>query len=299
LGYKRFNLSYGERLRYRALRPDRESSESASDASRGGFENWREGEPTSLSERAGAALVALGLTGSEVKAYVALLKGGTMTASDVSREARIPYSKVYDALESLHSKGWVEEQKSRPIVYTAKPPDTALEELKSRQETARREREQVALEELMSVYVSRGEQEKPDIWIMRGTNEILSRVKNLLLNCRSELLIALPPQLLPFSERIEPLLGALKEKGVKCLVLTSPEVAAEDAARLSRYAEVRTRKTMYGGGLVSDSREVVLLLGGGDQGSLPLAIWASHHGLASFAKDYFEFLWSSQGTTKV
>ena len=79
----------------------------------------------------------------------------------------------------------------------------------------------------MGIYVSRGEQEKPDIWIMRGTNEILSRVKNLLLNCRTELLIALPPQLLPFTERMEPLLATLKEKGVKNLILTSPGPAAE------------------------------------------------------------------------
>lgn len=222
-----------------------------------------------------------------------------MTASDVSREARIPYSKVYEALESLHRRGLVEEQKSRPIVYTARPPDTALEELRTRQDTERREKEQVALEELMSIYVSRGEQEKPDIWIMRGTNEILSRVKNLLLNCRTELLIALPSQLAPFTDRIEPLMAALKERGVKCLILTSPDLPKEASDQLAKHAEVRTRKTMYGGGLISDSREVVLLLGGGEQGGLPLAIWASHHGLASFAKDYFEFLWDSPGTTRV
>jgi HTH-type transcriptional regulator, sugar sensing transcriptional regulator len=252
-----------------------------------------------LSERAAAAVESLGLTGSEVKAYVALLKGGSMNASDVSREARIPYSKVYDALESLHARGWVEVQKGRPIVYTAKPPDAALEELRARQDTERKEMEQVALDELMGIYVSRGEQEKPDIWIMRGTNEILSRVKNLLINCRTELLVALPPQLLPFTERIEPLLATLKEKGVKSLILTSTELPEGSAVKLARYAEIRTRKTMYGGGLISDSREVILLLGGGDQGSLPLAIWASHHGLASFARDYFEFLWNSQGTTKL
>ncbi len=253
----------------------------------------------SLSERASASLEGLGLTGSEVKAYIALLKGGTMTASEVSREARIPYSKVYDALESLHRRGWIEEQKSRPIVYTAKPPDAALEELKARQETERKEREQIALEELMGIYVSRGEQERPDIWIMRGTNEILSRVKNLLLNCRTELLIALPPQLVSFTDRIDPLMATLKEKGVKSLILTSPEIPQESAAKLSKYAEIRTRKTMYGGGLVSDSREVVLLLAGGEPGGLPLAIWASHHGLASFAKDYFEFLWNSPETSKI
>lgn len=252
----------------------------------------------SLSERAASSLEGLGLTGSEVKAYVALLRGGSMAASDVSREARIPYSKVYDALESLHRRGLVEEQKSRPTVYTAKPPDTALEELRARQETERKEKEQVALEELMRIYVSRGEQERPDIWIMRGTNEILSRVKNLLLNCRTELLIALPAQLAPFTGSIEPLMAALKEKGVKCLILTSTDLPREASDPLARYAEVRKRKTMYGGGLVSDSREVVLLLGGGEQGGLPLAIWASHHGLASFARDYFEFLWNSTGTTR-
>jgi sugar-specific transcriptional regulator TrmB len=260
---------------------------------------FRRGEGLSLSERASTSLEALGLTGSEVKAYVALLKGGTMTASDVSREARIPYSKVYDALESLHRRGLVEEQKSRPMVYTAKPPDVALEELRATQEMERKEKEQVALEELMGIYVSRGEQEKPDIWIMRGTNEILSRVKNLLLNCRTELMVALPAQLAPLTDRIEPLLAALKEKGVRCLILTSADLPKEASEPLARYAEVRTRKTMYGGGLVSDAREVVLLLGGGEQGGTPLAIWASHHGLASFAKDYFEFLWNSQETVRV
>src|SRR6059058_2811191 len=91
----------------------------------------------SLSERALSALKELGLTGTEVKAYISLLRGGTMTANDVSREARIPYSKVYDALESLHEKGWVDEQKSRPVVYTARPPDTAIAELKSRYEAER------------------------------------------------------------------------------------------------------------------------------------------------------------------
>lgn len=94
-------------------------------------------------------------------------------------------------------------------------------------------------------------------------------------------------------------MAVLKERGVKSLILTSPDLAGGVAEKLSRFAEIRTRKTMYGGGLVSDSREVVLLLGEGEQGTLPLAIWASHYGLANFAKDYFDFLWNSQETSKV
>ncbi len=224
----------------------------------------------SLSERALSALKELGLTGTEVKAYISLLRGGTMTANDVSREARIPYSKVYDALESLHEKGWVDEQKSRPVVYTARPPDTAIAELKSRYEAERREKEQYALQELIGVQKNKSEQEKQDIWIVRGYGEILSRVKSLLLNCRTELLIALPPQLLPFTDQLLPLMATLKEKGVKGQLLTSPSVSAASIEQLSRVAEVRARKTMYGGGVIADAREVVLLLGGGDQPNTPL-----------------------------
>jgi sugar-specific transcriptional regulator TrmB len=253
----------------------------------------------SLSDRGISALDDLGLTGTEVKAYLALLRGGTMTANDVSRAARIPYSKVYSALETLREKGWVDMQKRRPVVYTAKPPDAALQELKSKYETERSEKEQLALKELMGIYERRGEQEKQDIWIMRGNNEIISRVKNLILNCRNELLIALPTQLLPFTEQVMPLLTALKEKGVRNQILASPGPSARALEELAKVAEVRTRKTMYGGGVIADAREVVLLLGGGEQATEPLAIWADHHGLASFAKDYFEFLWNSQGTQKV
>jgi HTH-type transcriptional regulator, sugar sensing transcriptional regulator len=91
-------------------------------------------------------------------------------------------------------------------------------------------------------------------------------------------------------------MAALKEKGVKCHVLTSPDLSKDATEQLSKHAEIRKRETMYGGGLISDAREVVLLLGSGEQGGLPLAIWASHHGLARFAKDYFEFLWNSPET---
>jgi HTH-type transcriptional regulator, sugar sensing transcriptional regulator len=248
----------------------------------------------SISDRAESAMERLGLTGSEVKAYMALLSGGSMTASAVSSAARIPYSKVYDALLSLKEKGWIEEQKSRPAVYTAKPPDAAVEEMRSRQEEERKEHEKVALAELMRAYADRGIQEKPDIWIMRGTGEILSRLKNVLANCRTEMLIAFPPQLTPFTEQMAPFLTTLKEKGVKNMILTTHETPKDAVKVLSQASEVRVRPTMYGGGIISDSKEVVLLLGGGEQGSEPLAIWASHRGLARFAKEYFEVLWDSK-----
>jgi len=255
----------------------------------------------SVSDKAATALEGLGLTKTEIRSYAALLEGGTMTASEVSRAARVPYSKVYQALESLHEKGWVDRQRSRPILYTAKPPESALEELRSQHESETREREKVALAELVSIYEKKGEQERPDIWILRGTSEILSRVKNTVVNSRNELLIALPVGIAPYAEQVASLLTAVKERGVKISILTSVGLPEESLSALSASSEVRTRKMMFGGGVVADSKDVVLLLGGGggkEGSNSALAIWADHPGLASFARDYFQFLWNSRETVK-
>jgi len=254
----------------------------------------------SVSERAATALEGLGLTKSEIRSYVALLVGGTMTANEVSREARVPYSKVYQALESLHKKGWVDRQRSRPIIYTAKPPESALVELRSQNESDMRQREKVALAELVGIYEKKGEQERPDIWILRGTSEILSRVKRTIVNSRDELLIALPVGIAPYADQVGSLLAALKERGVKISILTSLDLPEGSLSALSASADVRTRRMMFGGGVIADSKDVVLLLGGGGKGggNSPLAIWADHPGLASFARDYFQFLWKSRETVK-
>jgi len=255
----------------------------------------------SLSEKASSAIQGLGLTKTEIRVYVALLESGTMTASEVSKAARVPYSKVYQALESLHRKGWVDRQRSRPIIYTAKPPESALEELRSLHESETREMEKVALAELASIYEKKGEQERPDIWILRGTTEILSRVKSTIVNSRDELLIALPVGIAPYADQVASLLTALKERGVKISILTSLDLPGASLSALSASADVRIRRMMFGGGVIADSKDVVLLLGGGGRGGAensPLAIWADHPGLASFARDYFQFLWKSRETVK-
>jgi hypothetical protein len=52
---------------------------------------------------------------------------------------------------------------------------------------------------------------------------------------------------------------------------------------------------MFGGGVIGDINQVMILLGNGrnERGSIePIAIWANHIGLAGFAKEYFRYLWA-------
>ncbi|TFF91191.1 TrmB family transcriptional regulator, partial [Candidatus Thorarchaeota archaeon] len=75
-----------------------------------------------VSENALKALRELGLTEYETSAYLALVDGGKMAASDISSESGVPYSRIYDVLGRLEEKGFVQIQRGRPTLYTAKAP---------------------------------------------------------------------------------------------------------------------------------------------------------------------------------
>ena len=65
-------------------------------------------------------LRAYGLNGYEAKAYFTLLAAGESKAGDVARKAGVPQSKVYDILDRLASKGFVEQNDdARPKEYKA------------------------------------------------------------------------------------------------------------------------------------------------------------------------------------
>ena len=73
-----------------------------------------------------------------------------------------------------------------------------------------------------------------------------------------------------------------------------PESAGrETIRRLRESAEVRTRESLFGGGIISDDNKIILLLGEDPEKGLTLAISSDHVGLVRFGKSYFEYLWES------
>jgi HTH-type transcriptional regulator, sugar sensing transcriptional regulator len=63
---------------------------------------------------------------------------------------------------------------------------------------------------------------------------------------------------------------------------------------ISRVADVRVKDSMFGGGVIGDTSQVMILLGDAKSrvgNPEPIAIWANHSGLARFAKEYFQYLW--------
>jgi sugar-specific transcriptional regulator TrmB len=244
-----------------------------------------------ISDVARRSLQQFGLTDYEIRSYTSLLEIGPATASELSEASEVPYSKIYEVLGSLEKKGWIEMEHGRPSKYYPKPPSVATEIARSRLETAFKTNETLVLEELQPLYEKKGVRERPDIWIVRGEFNVLAKVRETIEHVQKEILAAVPTLPDAIAEALIPIVKTIVDRGVKVQLMTMKAPMRESMNRLTKLCEVRVREQMFGGGIIADGREVILLLGQEGDEAVSLGIWSDHIGLAKFAKNYFEYLW--------
>jgi sugar-specific transcriptional regulator TrmB len=232
----------------------------------------------------------MGLTNYEIDAYLALLESGQMTAVEVSKKGNVPYSKVYEVLNSLRNKGWIRRVESRPNRYYPLPPIQALTSTKIRFEDKCKSWEQAVASELQPLYEKRELVERPDILILHGQSSVVAKLMETLKKAKKEIMIAVPKfakNMLISNFPIE----AFQKNHLNIKLMIAGK--AEDwkgAKKLGGVAELRVRDQMFGGGIIVDGKEAMLFLG---EEKPILVIWSNHVGLVQFARDYFQFLWNS------
>lgn len=247
----------------------------------------------SISPDAKRALDRMGMTGYEIKLFMSLLRRGEQTARSLSDRTGVPYSRIYAVLESLKTKGCIESDNSRPTNYFARSPQMATEAAKQRLEVEFAESQRIIQRELTPIYEKSGTRERPDVWVLTGALNIASKMLELVESCRNEVLIALPEAGQMLVKQALPRLRALRDRNVDITILTSDRMDTEALRAGARIANIKIRKGLFGGGIISDHRYVVILLGsevGSGSQSTAVAIWADHPGLARFAREYFEYL---------
>lgn len=247
----------------------------------------------SISENTREILREMGLNAYETDAYITLLEGGQMTAMEISREAPVPYSKIYEVLNSLKEKGWVKSTESRPFKYYPVPPVEAMAFTKLRLEDKYQSWESTVAEELQPLYEKRELVERPDILILRGQQAVLTKLEEVLKKATKEIMIAAPEFARTIIASADPLMSGFK-KTVSVKLMTAGK--AEDWIFLKKFLgvnELRIRDHMFGGGVIADGKEAMLFLG---EDKPSLVIWSDHVGLVGFAREYFQFLWDSSAT---
>lgn len=247
-----------------------------------------------VSEKVKSALGDLGLTEYETRAYIGLVSTGPTTAGDLSDVSNVPYSRIYNVLSKLEEKGWIESQSGRPARYRAKPPSETLSLVKLKKEEEIKRASETIEQELEPLYEEEeAEVEKPDIWTIRGSRELLGRIKEMLADAEMSILVTLPSLGKDF-DGIEDYIPLLDRNGLDVRVLMSVDKKLLQAFDSLSNAEVRVREPLFGGGVIVDGKEVLLILE--SEGRI-LGIWSEEIGLAKFAKEYFEYLWSDSKET--
>jgi sugar-specific transcriptional regulator TrmB len=247
----------------------------------------------SISENTRVTLREMGLNAYEIDAYTALLEEGEMTAMEISRKAAVPYSKIYEVLNSLKEKGWVKSRESRPTKYYPVPPVEAATFTKIRMEDKYHKWEETVAVELQPLYEKRELVERADMLMLHGQQAVLTKLDEVLNKATKEVMIAAPEFARPIIALAESLLGSVKKTvGIKLMVAGKTEdwMFLKKSASIS---ELRVRDHMFGGGLIADGKEAMLFLG---EDKPSLVIWSNHVGLVGFAREYFQFLWDSSAT---
>jgi sugar-specific transcriptional regulator TrmB len=247
-----------------------------------------------VNENTRVALREMDLNAYEIDAYLVLLEGGQMTAMEISQQATVPYSKMYEVLNSLKEKGWIKSSETRPFKYYPVPPLEATRSTKLRLEDKYLNWENTVAENLQPLYEKRELVERPDMLILHGQQAVLTKLEEVLKKASIEIVIAAPEFAKPVITLAEPLLGSGLKKTVSVKLMAAGK--KEDWLFLKKYSglkELRIRDHMFGGGVIADGKEAMLFLG---EDKPTLVIWSNHVGLVGFAREYFQFLWDSSAT---
>ncbi len=175
-------------------------------------------------ERGVAALTALGLTPTEARLYLALLRGHPATGYELANRAGVPRSAVYAALRRLTELGAVGPVSRRPVRYVPRPHDEFLELLESRTRKS--------IEEARQVLASfGGARPEPETWTLQGYDEILTEASRLVAEARQSVHASLWAR---EAQVLEQQLLAALDRGVEVVLFSFTELP--DAFREARDA---------------------------------------------------------------
>jgi HTH-type transcriptional regulator, sugar sensing transcriptional regulator len=145
-----------------------------------------------------APLVALGLTGYEASAYVALTRRDRATGAEVARLAGLPRQRIYDVLDGLVERGFATVEPGRPARYGAVAPEAAVAALLAarRSEVERLEHEAALAVALLTPAYREGRSTSDPlsyIEVLREPGAIAKRFTELQASATREILVFTKP----------------------------------------------------------------------------------------------------------
>ena len=239
----------------------------------------------------------------EVRVYLALLSH-PMNPRQVSKTSSVPLPRVYDTLEALSQKGFVEE---RSGIYNAVDPASALESrityfrsaFESEQE-AREEAKSRVVKMVEQAYSRRNEMSSDPV-LLKGVSSIGSRFIGILQDSKD--VIFLVRKAIEVKDTFKLLLESTPMEGRSIRIILPRRVrfAASDKDFVrSRGIELRSYDNPVLDIMVADSRDVMIGVpeASGDEPFSAVAIWVRNPSFAASTRKALEEIWSVSVPTK-
>lgn len=235
-----------------------------------------------------------GLTDYEALVYLKLVLDGPSSAKEISEASGVPHTRVYDVLEALELKGWVEIGQGRPMKFKAKPPSEVVNVIRSEYQHRLRRIEDVFFNDLQCIYEARSV-EGSEIWFVKSVPGITNRIGALVSSFKKELCLVLGSlDMTIYSGLIEVLSNLDLRRSVKIL-------ASQDVFDTLKHLSSENVMIRVGRGVIpfnvilSDKGEIVFhLMVGLDQPAEKrknLAVYISDKSLAMVVHEYINLLW--------
>jgi len=241
-------------------------------------------------------LTKYGLSGNQSKVYIFLGKHGSKTAPEVSKSLKLPRTETYHLLTSLQNKGIVSATFQHPIKFKALPLNKAVWTLVNTEKERVRslESQEKDLTKLWDDIPEFGDdssvQEEEKFQMLKGSNQINSKITEMISGTQKEFLIFAPEKDL-LRLYYADFLSMLNDAKVKYRVLTSmespiDELQSEDVRKLdSKTSDI----LCY---LVKDDSEVLVFT---KNASYPaqasFAMWTNAQAMIYSNQLLFEAMW--------
>lgn len=216
----------------------------------------------------------LGLSDYEARAYAALLSMGEMSPREVSDSANIPYTKVYEVLKKLESRGWIVRISNAPLVYAPREPEDTIAGLKASLENKLLKAADILRALKMGSLVA-----PAGVYIIRSFESLKRTVKRITVEAEEVLLIISSRELLKVLQ--QPLSKCKSVRGILGTEFQPPRFGEWKPAQVMLPLDM----------LITDRKKLILSFG-------PFSVQWRLSGLivldeevAKIAANYFEKLW--------
>jgi len=141
---------------------------------------------TSIEEK----LKLFGLNKYEALAYITIVKYAVSSAREISKFSGVPYSRIYDVLDSLEKKGWIFVESGKPLRYKANNLKSILDKIEKQTMKELSETKKIVVDELEPYFAKAVK--KVGVWIIRDRKKILEKVEEMIKTAKKTLYLMVP-----------------------------------------------------------------------------------------------------------